>query len=184
MRTLKPNRALLPLRYLQSLRVAGYVPGHAAEPLAMTVHRSPGTGALGRAGLAVHSGGQDQRHNSHQQPERSRLRAARANWAQSSHHHCGKWGANVRPAKCREKMRGCSNVKRPAIPERAQQTLHAATDCRPPFRLRPSSDVSFCNFSLWFIHLGLLSLGEGCEVGIRSPPGTQRGDRGGGGPAL
>lgn len=78
-------------RYLQSLRVAGYVPGHAAEPLAVTVHCSPSTGALGRAGLAVHSAGQDQ--NSHQQPERSRRGAARANGAQSSHHHCGKWGA-------------------------------------------------------------------------------------------
>lgn len=83
--------AVSPTRYLQSLRVARYVPGHAAEPLAMTVHCSPSTGALGRARLAVNSAGQDQ--NSHKQPERNRQGAARANGAQSSHHHCGKWGA-------------------------------------------------------------------------------------------
>ncbi len=95
MRRLKQNyavKAFPPTRYLQSLRVAGYVPGYAAEPLAVTVHRSPGAGALGRARLAVRSAGQDQHQNSHQQPQRSRQGAARANGAQSSHHHCGKWG--------------------------------------------------------------------------------------------
>lgn len=85
-----PNCAVNAPHYLQSLCVAGYVPGHAAEPLAVTVHCSPGAGALGRAGLAVRSTGQDQ--NSHQQPQRRRRGAARANGAQSSHHHCGKWG--------------------------------------------------------------------------------------------
>lgn len=87
--------------YLQSLRVAGYVPGHAAEPLAVTVHCGTGAGTLCRAGLAVRCAGQDQDQDqkSHQQPECSRRGAARANGAQSSHHHCGKWGANMRPAK-------------------------------------------------------------------------------------
>lgn len=88
-------------RYSQSLRVSGYVPGHAAEPLAVTVHRSPGARARGRAGLAVRSAGQDedQDQHGHQQPQRSHWGAARANGALSSDHHCGKWGANVRPAK-------------------------------------------------------------------------------------
>lgn len=75
---------LPPRSYLQPLRVAGYVPGHAAEPLAVTVHRSAGAGALGRAGLAEHPGRQEERHRSQQQQQPGRT------GAQSSHHHCGK----------------------------------------------------------------------------------------------
>lgn len=88
-------------RYLQPLGVAGDVPGHAAEPLAVTVHCSPGTGALGRTGLAVHSAqkDQDQDQERDQKPERSRPGATGANGAQSCHHHCGKCGANVIPTK-------------------------------------------------------------------------------------
>ena len=76
----------------QSLRVAGYVPRHAAQPLAVAVHRGPGTGALRRAGLAVRPAGQQQHQGGQQQQSQERGRgAARAGGARSSHHHhCGR----------------------------------------------------------------------------------------------
>lgn len=93
--------------YLQSLGVAGDVPGHAAEPLAVTVHCSPGTGALGRTGLAGYSAQRDQNQEGDQQPERSGRGASRASGAQSCHHHCGKCGANVRPTQNTEEILRC-----------------------------------------------------------------------------
>ena len=85
--------------YLQSLGVAGDVLRHAAEPLAVTVHCGPGTGALGRTGLPVDSTQKDRYQETNEKPERSRRGATRANGAHSCHHHCGKCGANVRPTK-------------------------------------------------------------------------------------
>lgn len=145
--------------YLQSLCVSGYVPGHAAEPLAVTVHCSPGAWARGRTGLAIRSAGQDQDQHSHQQPQRSHCGAARANGAQSSHHHCGKWGPMWDPQNSYWKNTRALKNKSPEIPERAHQTLHA-TGCRPPFRCPPFLDICFWNFLFWIYIWVFL---EGCR---------------------
>lgn len=91
------------LEDLQSLRVSGDVPGHAAESLTVTVHCGPGAGALRRARLAVRAPEHNQEQDGHQQPPRS---LQEASGAQSSHHHCGKRGARGDPHNA-EKIQEC-----------------------------------------------------------------------------
>lgn len=98
----------------QSLRVSGDVPGHAAESLAVTVHRGPGAGALGRARLSVGSSEQNQDQDGdrqQQQPPRSLQGAAKASGAESAHHHCGKLRGQYETRKMQGKYKNVEGKK-------------------------------------------------------------------------